>query len=463
MQGRMPDKTDEANYQLLDKLIPNDNFLKKINNIIDFNFIDKVTEACYCPNNGRPSLAPELFFRIILVGYIYDIKSTRQLMEHIRYNLSYRWFCGLTLNDTIPHHATLSRIKKRFSTDIFEQFFDAIVNQCQKAGLLNSQSIMTDSTLIQAKASLNSMKPINDMGSKNRRPNENGIVEKDWQISNKTHRSTSDPDATLAFKKGTLRGLKYKAHVCCDSESRVIAAIKITTGAVHDSQPYIGLLNQVKNKSALIIREVIADRAYGSGEILSSLQNAGMRFFMPLFTTRSGNNQYSNIPGTHYSAEKKTYICPANIELRAGKLNSEGFIAYRTSTKDCKNCGIRADCQIPQEKGRETRKIAMHIHADIFQQVKLEMETEEFKKKMRERLWKIEGVMNELKNYHNLSRAKVKGLGEVQIQAYMAAIAINIKRLVFFATSFWVLLYLKLDQSLIIFYNRPVPFLSQTI
>ncbi len=177
MQGRMPDKTNEGNYKLLDKLIPHDHFLKKVNSIIDFSFIDKVTEACYSPNNGRPSLAPELFFRIILVSNLYGIKSTRQLMEHIRYNLSYRWFCGLTLNDTIPHHATLSRIKKRFSTDIFEQFFDAIVGQCQKAGLFNSQSIMTDSTLIQANASLNSMKPINDMGSKNRRPNENGIVE----------------------------------------------------------------------------------------------------------------------------------------------------------------------------------------------------------------------------------------------------------------------------------------------
>ncbi len=79
----------------------------------------------------------------------------------------------------------------------------------------------------------------------------------------------------------------------------------------------------------------------------------------------------------------------------------------------------------------------MHIHADIFQQVKLEMETEEFKKKLRERLWKIERVMNELKNYHSLSRAKVKGLGEVQIQACMAAIAINIKRLVFLCLLFW--------------------------
>lgn len=90
---------------------------------------------------------------------------------------------------------------------------------------------MTDSTLIQANASLNSMTPINKEIPKNIRPSKEGISEIKWKISNKTHRSIIDPDASLAFKSGTLRSLKYKAHVCCNSKS----AIKITTGAVHDS------------------------------------------------------------------------------------------------------------------------------------------------------------------------------------------------------------------------------------
>ncbi len=90
------------------------------------------------------------------------------------------------------------------------------------------------------------------------------------------------------------------------------------------------------------------------------------------------------------------------------------------------------------------------------------METEEFKKELRERLWKIEGVMNELKNYHCLSRAKTRGLSEIQIQAYMAAIAINVKRLVFYIF-FWVLRNLKKDQIVVTFYNRPVRYLAQII
>jgi hypothetical protein len=140
---------------------------------------------------------------------------------------------------------------------------------------------------------------------------------------------------------------------------------------------------------------------------------------------------FSQIPGLNYDAEKKTFICAANTKFKIGKVSSQGFITYRTSTKNCRNCGLKETCQVPKEKGRETHSIARHIHAEIFQEVKMNMETEEFKQKLRERLWKVEGVMNELKNCNGLSRAKWRGLKEVQKQAYMAAIAINIKRIIF--------------------------------
>ncbi len=433
MQGRMFDKTQHPDYLLLDKLIPKKHFLRKVNDCIDLSFINKITESYYCSNNGRPSVAPELYFRMMLIGYVFSIKSTRQLVQDIHYNICYRWFCGLTLTDSIPHHASLSRIKKRYQVEVFEKFFQSIVKQCQLAGLLQSQSVMTDSTLIQANASLNSMQPINKEVPKNIKPSKDGISENKWHISNKTHRSKTDPDATLAYKAGTLRSLKYKAHVCCNSKSRVISAIKITTGAVHDSQPYLELIVQLKNK--LMLQEVIADRAYGSGEIISSLNDAGIQEFIPLFTTRSGKTQDTEIHGINYDEMKKTYVCSANIEFKVGKVNSQGYISYRTHTKDCCDCSLKTICQAPKMKNREIRVMARHIHADLFQKVKIKMESDIFKEKLRERLWKIEGVMNELKNYHCLSKAKYRGIDNVQIQAYMAAVVINIKRLVNFLLS----------------------------
>lgn len=235
-----------------------------------------------------------------------------------------------------------------------------------------------------------------------------------------------------AFKSGTTRSLKYKAHICCDSLSRVIVAIKITTGAVHDSQPYIGLLDHVKTNLGLPIQEAIADRGHGSGHIISSLQAVGIKPFIPLFSNRSGGATNSVIQGFKYNKEQNTYICPANFALKPGKVTPQDYVLYHSSVTNCRNCPITENCLAPKKKNKDIRVITRHIHFDLFHEMKIEMETDMFKQKLTERLWKIEGIMNELKNYHCLSKARYRGLDNVQIQAYMAAIAINIKRLVNF-------------------------------
>jgi transposase len=151
MQGNF--KKNNDTYFQLSTLIPEDHFLKKVNQFVDFSFMSTLTENLYSPNNGRPSIAPELYFRMNLLGYFYSIKSTRKLIDEIQYNIAYRWFCGLTLQDKLPHHASLSRIKQRFKKEVFENIFLNILYQCQQAGLIDGRCVMTDSTFIQANAS----------------------------------------------------------------------------------------------------------------------------------------------------------------------------------------------------------------------------------------------------------------------------------------------------------------------
>lgn len=123
----MLNQKQSSDYLLLDKLIPEKHFLRKINDCIDLSFINQITEPCYSFNNGRPSVAPELYFRIMLLGALFGIPSTRRLIQEIQYNIAYRWFCGLT--SSIPHHASLSRIKKRYPSEVFEQLFIAVLEQ----------------------------------------------------------------------------------------------------------------------------------------------------------------------------------------------------------------------------------------------------------------------------------------------------------------------------------------------
>jgi len=406
-------------------LIPANHFLKKVNDNVDLSFANKLTEALYSPNNGRPSISPELYLRIKLIGHFYNIHSNRNLIEHIKYNICYRWFCGITLKDKVPHHSSLSRIKKRLGVEILEHFFLEILQQCKNADLLRGSSVMTDSTLLDADASLDSL-TLKEK-DKNALPIEKGKR----TLSNITHVSKTDPEAALAFKSGTPRTLKYKAHVTSDSKDRIILAIRITTGAVHDSVPYLEQLDYVKEKISYNINETIADRAYGSGQIISSLKDKKITTYIPLFSSRSGSSENSIIPGFQYDEVNNYYVCSQKKVLKPCKSQSDTTI-YLSSTADCKKCSFSEACLAKLKNKGPARYVTRNRYAELYTQLIQEMELPFFKEKLYERMWKIEGIMNELKNYHDLKRAQYRGLQNTQIQAYLAAIALNIKRLVFF-------------------------------
>lgn len=144
----------------INSLVPQNHLLRKIDKCLDLNFVRELTEPLYCKDNGRPSIDPELFVRMLLIQYFYKIASDRQLCDEIGFNLAYRWFCRLTINDNIPHHSSLSRIRDRFGEEAFKSIFEKVVELCISQGLVKKDdvSIMVDGSLIRANASLDSLK-----------------------------------------------------------------------------------------------------------------------------------------------------------------------------------------------------------------------------------------------------------------------------------------------------------------
>jgi len=429
MQGQQTLQPQLFHYFDIESLLPENHLLRKIEKVIDLSFVRKLTEEFYCPNNGRPSVDPELFFRIVLIGYFYNIQSDRRLCEEIQYNLAYRWFCKLNLEDKVPDHSSLTRIRDRFGLGVFQEFFNKIVEQCKQNGLVASGTVITDGTLLNANASIDSLKPRTPEIEKNNQDEPNKRTYAKCKISNKTHISTTDPEATLAFKRGKSQSLKYKAHIAIDAESRVILDTKITTGACHDSQPYLEQLQTIKKNHDISIQKTIADRAYGSGDILQSLIDANIEPIIPLFNSRSGSIVKEE-DGFTYDEEHDRYRCPAGNYLTPfpSKL-SDGRITYHSSGKICKNCPIQQKCAANIFNKYHMRVIRRNPHQSLFVQIMAKMKTHYFYTKMCERFWKVEGIIGEAKNRHCLSRAKYRGLTKTQIQAYMSASAQNIKRL----------------------------------
>ena len=157
MQGRQDYQPKLFSTVNLETLIPKDHLLRRVDKALDLSFIRDLTANLYCANNGRPSIDPELFFRIVLIEYFYDVNSDRQVCEEIGYNLAYRWYCRLSLEDSVPHHSSMTRIRDRLGEETFRKVFLQVIELCRKAGLVKAEKVMTDGTWLEANASLNSL------------------------------------------------------------------------------------------------------------------------------------------------------------------------------------------------------------------------------------------------------------------------------------------------------------------
>ena len=111
MQGKQEESHDLFIYKTVDDFVPQSHMLRKIEAVLNLSFVRELTQSFYAENNGRPSIDPEVFFRMMLIKYMYGIESERRLCDEIQYNLAYRWYCRLSLNDPVPDHSSLTRIR----------------------------------------------------------------------------------------------------------------------------------------------------------------------------------------------------------------------------------------------------------------------------------------------------------------------------------------------------------------
>jgi len=145
---------NQMEFVTIEDLVPEDHLLRKIDKYIDFRFIREKTKELYCQNNGRPSIDPVVLFKILMIGYLFGIRSERRLLREIEVNLAYRWFIGYGIQEKVPHHSTLSQNRRRrFSeSGVYEEIFSEIVYQAIKHKMLEGKVLYTDSTHLKANA-----------------------------------------------------------------------------------------------------------------------------------------------------------------------------------------------------------------------------------------------------------------------------------------------------------------------
>ena len=444
MQGHHEYQPELFSAVDVELLIPKGHLLRRIDRVLDLSFLPELTSSLYAKANGRPSIDPEVFVRMILLQAIYNIDSDRQLCEEVGFNLAYRWFSRLSLRDPVPDHSSITRIRDRFGETTYRKIFTAVVCQCAEAGLVKGERVMADGSMIAANASLYAMveraekieeTPSGSLGVQ-QEPSKDGLSIKDLRknsivgkkITNQTHFCKTDPDATLAGKSGEYKALRHKTHDIIDAGSRVILDCHVTTGTVSEHKVFPDRLMVVQNEFNLSVGEVIADRGYGAGDVLEFLEERGIGSNIPLWSTRVGA-AFEKEEGFIYDRKQNAMTCPKGITMKRTKMDQDSNL-FVLSKVVCEKCPPYQTCvtEVERRNGRGKR-VRIHRRQHLFQAVLAKETKPEFVTKLRERMWKMEGIFAEAKSHHGMRRARYRGRTKVQMQVYVVATVQNLKRL----------------------------------
>ena len=153
-------KREQIQMFCMDDLVPKNHLLRVIDRAIDWTFIYDLVEDKYSPDFGRPSMDPVMLIKIPFIQYLYGIRSMRQTIKEIEVNVAYRWFLGLEMRDPVPHFSTFGKnYSRRFKdTDLFEQIFEYILNECYKYKLVDPTDVFVDATHVKARANNKKMR-----------------------------------------------------------------------------------------------------------------------------------------------------------------------------------------------------------------------------------------------------------------------------------------------------------------
>jgi transposase len=449
MQGQhhyQPELFSQIDYE---NLIPPGHLLRRIDKVLDLSFLRELTAPLYANEKGRPSIDPEIFVRMILLEYLYNMNSDRQLCEEIGYNLAYRWFCKLSLTDKVPDHSSITRIRDRLGEKTYEIIFNRVVEQCRARGLIKLDQVMMDGSTVRANASIYSMKEREDEKPKDDHDDpqsgsgniysSDGLSSNDFRqrniegkkISSKTHVSVSDPEATLCGKAFEAKSLAYKTHHAIDASSRVIIDCHVTTGTVSEIRVAIERVDFIEQHLGLKIKELVADRGYGSAENLADLRDRNIESNIPLWSSSSGKTFFKEVAsGFKTDVKSKTATCPEGHEMTVSSIDHVGQrTIFTLPRKICLACAKAKTCLTPFQYDHASKRFAVPDRHEMFTITAKKQEEPGFKKKLWERMWKMEGIFAEAKNFHGLRRARYRGRAKVQIQVYMISTVQNLKRL----------------------------------
>ena len=440
MMGRLNHHQGQLFYSFcLDEAVPDDHLVRRIADVFDLSWVHREL-ASYYPKIGRPSIDPVLMIRMLIIGYVFAIRSERALCRDVQVNFAYRWFCGLSIEDKIPDHSVFSRARhERFrDSDIFRRVFEHVVEACIAGGLVGGEGFAVDASLIVADANKQRSIPGKDWdkncGAKGA---SRAVKEYLASLDDAAYGAASDvtpkfisPSDPAAQWTGAMRGpafFAYADNYLIDVKFGVIMDVKASRAI---RQAEVGaaktMIERTEERFGLKPERLAADTAYGSAANLDWLVNEKeIAPHIPVIDKSKREDGTFSREDFTFDKERNVYTCPAGkILTTTGKIMNDDLLAYRASKLDCDVCPFKMRC-CPREPAR---KIPRSIYEDARDVARALAGTDAFEQSRRERK-RAEMLFAHLKRILRLGRLRLRGPRGAQDEFTLAAIAQNLRRL----------------------------------
>lgn len=459
-------------------VVPKNNLLRKINELIDFDFVYEELKDKYCLDNGRNAINPIRMFKYLLLKSIFDLSDV-DLVERSKYDMSFKYFLDMEPEEMVINSSSLTKFRKLRLKDIniLDKLINKTVSIALDKGIIKTKSIIVDATHTKARYNQKSPREILQERSKNLRKaiykidesmkehfpikNIEDSLEKEIEYCNKLlsvvkehqtiieypkvsekvnlleetllddieHlRSFKDKEAKIGHKTEDSSFFGYKTHIAM-TEERIITAATITTGEKNDGKELAELYKKSKS-TGIEIDTIIGDSAYSEKGNIELSQREGVKLVAKLNPSvtqgyRKKEDEFQ------FNKDANMYVCNAgHMAIRKARQGKKGASTNQVDTyyfdiKKCKECQFKEGCY---KEGAKSKSYSISIKSDVHKNQIAFQESEYFKEKAKER-YKIEAKNSELKNRHGYDTASSSGLICMELQGAMAIFAVNIKRI----------------------------------
>jgi len=443
--GQQGGAQDQLFYAFnLESHVPQDHLLRGIDRFLDLSDL-RLQLADYYSHTGRPSIAPELMIRMLVIGYCFGIRSERRLCEEVHLNLAYRWFCRLGLENPVPDHSTFSKNRHgRFRDgDTFRYLFESVLQRCMAEGLVRGEGFATDASIIKADAQRQrgvsgsasidwgnpqaAARPVREYLAGLEQENPSDITSKAISLTDPAASWTAAPGGPAFYAYSTNYLIDLKAGIIVDVEASAVSRAQ-------EVQATRTMLERVEEKFGMTPQRLVGDTNYGSAAMLGWLvDEKQIEPHVPVWERAPHDDGIFSRSDFEWNEQTKEYCCPAGKALRCDwrrfknprtRITKADTIIYRSSERDCAGCPMKAQC-CPTTL---FRKIVRSIHErarDVARRIAV---TDAYKQSRKDRK-KVEILFAHLKRILKLDKLRLRGFSGARDEFLLAATAQNLRRM----------------------------------